>query len=215
MNRRMGIWLMAIMLLAGRIGWAGQTANHAESKRSTERIMTPMASTASGWWKGEMTRAENTLKDQKWADGLSKQSVTALQYSLAIGFCLLSVLNFVVAAGCLMWLGTKIARMPDTTFRRAVQATVVEAAAIGVFLVLVWYLSNFFADGGTVGSLLASGITSYVVIALVAVLDILVLRLMYKVGWLHSVLLSAARLAALALICAALFGIGSVLTVIG
>ena len=178
-----------------------------------DRILVPVTSATKAWWEAQAAEPVHKVVEKALAAGWSPQTVRALRLSLGIGFWLLMLLNFCVGVGMLMWLGARIARIPNTSFGRATLCTLAELITVVVLYGLIAHVLNLMSDSKNLAAAAASPVTGYATIAVLIFADLIVLRIMYRVGWLRSLALSLSRIVAMIIVCATIFGIASILTV--
>ena len=226
MSRLHGIGLLlalALMALpvsavAGEPPPGGGKSAEPAGLKPGDRLTTPVTQAQKALWENQAKPASSKivqwLSERLTSMGLSPKTEQVLSFAVAMGVFLFIVFNMMMAAGLLMWLASKIARPPECSFRKAGICTVVEGLSIvGLIYGLGWVL-NYLSDIQKFSGAIDAG-GAYVVVAALVFVDLVVLRIVYRVGWVRSLALSVSRLVSMAGVCAVLFGIAAVVTQLG
>lgn len=179
-----------------------------------DKILIPVTAAEKAWWEMQGQKAEDAvIKQLSRLFDLSPGAKRSAQLSVGMGFWFFTAFNFVVAVGLLMWFASKIARIPGASFRKAALCTAAEMACmVGLFFALQWFI-DFMAGYEKIVPILDAG-SPYGVIVVLVLADLLILRVVFRIGWLRSFALSVSRLAAMVAVVAVLFGLASVINII-
>ncbi len=179
-----------------------------------DKIRIPVTAAGKAWWENEGQKAEDAFEEQLSSlFNLSPEVMRPAKLSLGMGIWLFRALSFIVAVGLLMWFASKIARIPGASFRKATLCTAAEMACM---VGLVFALQRFidFMSGYEKIEPILDASSPYGVIVVLVLADLLILRVIYRIGWLRSFALSVSRLAAMVAVVAVLFGLASVINII-
>ena len=178
-----------------------------------DKIRIPVTATGKAWWEMHGQKAEDAVEERLSFFGLSPEAIRSAQLSVGIGFWFFTAFNVIVAIGLLMWFASKIARIPEVSFRKAALCTAAEMACmVGLVFALLGFI-DFMSGYERIKPILEAG-SPYGVIVVLVLADLLILRVVFRIGWLRSFALSVSRLAAMAAVVAVLFGLASVINII-
>jgi len=179
-----------------------------------DKIWIPLTATGKAWWEMQGHKAEDAVTEQlSTLFDLSPGAKRSAQLSVGMGFWLFTAFTFIVAIGVLMWFASKIARIPGASFRKAALCTTAEMVCmVGLVFALQRFI-DFMAGYEKIVPILEAG-SPYGVIVVLVLADLLILRVVFRIGWLRSFALSVSRLAAMVAVVAVLFGLASVINII-